>query len=78
MYNVDGSMRKASKSTLLHMFNLDPIPQKPLDHISLVDVEVPAVTSRAFEVPAMRYRAAEVPAMTSRATEVPAVTSRAV
>jgi len=38
MYSVDGSMRKASKSTLLHMFNLDPIPQEPLDHISLLDM----------------------------------------
>ena len=38
MYNVDGSMRKASMSTLLHMFNLDPVPQMPLDHISLADM----------------------------------------
>ena len=38
MYNVDGSMRKISKSKLLHRFNLDPVPEKPHYHISLVDM----------------------------------------
>ena len=28
MYNVDGSMRKTSKSKLLQLFDLDPVPEK--------------------------------------------------
>ena len=38
MYNVDGSMGKTCKSKLLHLFNQDPFPEKPRDHISLVDM----------------------------------------
>ena len=38
LYNVDGSMRKTVKSKLLELFNLDPVPEKPNDHISLVDM----------------------------------------
>ena len=38
MYNVDGSMRKTSKSKLLQKFDLHPVAEKPRDHISLVDM----------------------------------------
>lgn len=38
MYNVDGSMRKTCKSKLLHLFNKDPVPEKPRNLISLVDM----------------------------------------
>jgi len=38
MYNVDGSMRKTCKSNLLHLFNKNPVPEKPRDYISLVDM----------------------------------------
>ena len=38
LYNVDGSMRKTAKSKMLDLFNLEPIAEKPLDHISLVDM----------------------------------------
>jgi len=38
VYNVDGSMRKTCKSKLLYKFKLHPVPEKPQDHISLVDM----------------------------------------
>ena len=38
MYNVDGSMRKTVKSTMLEQFNLDLITEELEDHISLVDM----------------------------------------
>ena len=38
VYNVDGSMRKTSKSKLLQLFNLDPVGGQPKGHISLVDM----------------------------------------
>ena len=38
LYNVDGSMRKIAKSKLLELFNLDPLADKPQDHVSLVNM----------------------------------------
>ena len=38
LYNVDGSMRKTSKSKLLELFKLDPVPDMPQDHASLMDM----------------------------------------
>ena len=38
MYNVDGSMRKTCKSSLLYLFNKTPVPEKPQDYIDLVDM----------------------------------------
>ena len=38
MYNVDGSMRKTSKSLLLQLFQLNPVLEKPHDFISIVDM----------------------------------------
>ena len=35
MYNVDGSMRKTCTSNLLHLFNKNPVPEKPRDYIAL-------------------------------------------
>jgi hypothetical protein len=38
LYNVDGSMIKTVKSKLLELFKLDPVIEKPRDHVSLVDM----------------------------------------
>ena len=38
VYNIDGSMRKSSKSKLLGLFKLDPVGERPRYHISLVDM----------------------------------------
>ncbi len=38
VYNIDGSMRKTAKSTLLDLFNLDPVAERPRHQISLVDM----------------------------------------
>ena len=38
LYNVDGSMQKTAKSKLLELFNLDPIAEIPLGHVSLADM----------------------------------------
>ena len=37
VYNVDGLMHKTCKSSL-HLFNKNPVPGKPQDYISLVDM----------------------------------------
>ena len=37
-FNVDGSMHKTCKSKLLQEFTLDPVSEKPHNHISLVDM----------------------------------------
>ena len=38
LFNVDGSMRKTVKSKMLEVFTLEPVPEKPHNHVSLVDM----------------------------------------
>ena len=35
LYNIDGSMRKTVKSKFLELLQLDPVSEKPRDHVSL-------------------------------------------
>ena len=38
LFNVDGSMHKTVKSKLLELFSLEPVPEVPQNHVSLVDM----------------------------------------